>query len=152
MANELQGFVDDDTGYRSWLFSHLGSYVVNAERRPSASYLVLHKAPCDSIMPVLDRCFTCDYIRFSESRMKLDVWAHETFGAFATPCGRPGGFLGSRCRTRAQRIRAAIALVRAGRSSQSLRLHYFRSSNRLGLRSTQGAGLARVREDSGNAD
>jgi hypothetical protein len=45
----VRHFVDDDSGYRAWLRANAAGYVVNTYRRPSARYLVLHRATCPSM-------------------------------------------------------------------------------------------------------
>jgi hypothetical protein len=39
-------FQDDDAGYLAWVHQHPDGFVVNTERRPSPSYLMLHRADC----------------------------------------------------------------------------------------------------------
>jgi hypothetical protein len=78
----MEEFRDDDASYRGWLYANLKGFVVNAERHPSPSYLILHRATCDTITPTPDRCFTCDYIKIcSRDRYELDAWAKSLGGS-----------------------------------------------------------------------
>jgi hypothetical protein len=45
----VQTFVDDDLGYQRWLEMYPDLYVLNAERVPRPSYLVLHRVTCCTI-------------------------------------------------------------------------------------------------------
>ena len=51
----MQIFKDDDGGYRVWLYDTLSGFVVNAQRNPSPSYLILHRATWVTISPTPDR-------------------------------------------------------------------------------------------------
>jgi hypothetical protein len=42
----VQHFVDDDPDYLRWLTHHSSAFVLNTTRRPSAAYLMLHRANC----------------------------------------------------------------------------------------------------------
>jgi hypothetical protein len=44
-------FVDDDPGYLAWIAAHPDGYVLNSERKPTARYLVLHRATCHTMAP-----------------------------------------------------------------------------------------------------
>lgn len=39
-------FGNDDEGYRNWLEAHPNGFVLNTNRSPTASYLMLHRANC----------------------------------------------------------------------------------------------------------
>ena len=85
--SEITTFVDDDTGYREWIYTHLSGYVINTGRTATASYLILHTTLCDHIAPAAGSHWTRDYIKVcSDSRASLDAWAHSSFGMFPTPC------------------------------------------------------------------
>lgn len=45
----MQEFKDNDVGYLAWAERHPNGFVVNADRRPKAGELVLHKSQCFSI-------------------------------------------------------------------------------------------------------
>ena len=45
----VEVFLDDDSGYLRWLEAHPNGYVVNSHRRPSATYVILHRAACTAI-------------------------------------------------------------------------------------------------------
>jgi hypothetical protein len=68
---------DDDAGYRELLWSHLGGYIVNAQRGSNPGEPILHRATCDTITPTPDRReWTRDYIKLcSDNRNELDIWA-----------------------------------------------------------------------------
>jgi hypothetical protein len=51
LAEGLVTFVDDDPGYIQWVRDHPDGFVLNSYRRPTANYLVLHRARCYSINP-----------------------------------------------------------------------------------------------------
>jgi hypothetical protein len=53
----MEIFRDDDAGYRTWIYANPTGYVVNAERRPTPGYLVLHTAMCDTITPAPDQAW-----------------------------------------------------------------------------------------------
>jgi hypothetical protein len=45
----IRRFVDDEDGYLTWLSIHSTGYVLNCERNPRATYLVVHRATCATI-------------------------------------------------------------------------------------------------------
>jgi hypothetical protein len=45
----LSRFVDDDFGYLQWLRDRPGTFVLDTERRPSRSFVVVHRTTCSSI-------------------------------------------------------------------------------------------------------
>jgi hypothetical protein len=45
----VQVFQDDDGGYLAWVQQHPDGFVLNTERHPSSSYLMLHRARCAHI-------------------------------------------------------------------------------------------------------
>ncbi|WP_309112724.1 hypothetical protein [Saccharothrix sp.] len=84
----MQTFMDDDAGYERWLAGHPDLFVVNAERTPRPSYLVLHRATCRTIggTPARGARWTADYIKVCGSRVDLEAFAREVGGA-ARACG-----------------------------------------------------------------
>ena len=51
----MDEFLNDDRSYRQWLEAHPKGYVINSNRRPGASYLVLHRATCWTISRLFGR-------------------------------------------------------------------------------------------------
>jgi hypothetical protein len=45
----LSRFVDDDFGYLQWLRDRPGTFVLDTERRPSRSFVVVHRTTCPTI-------------------------------------------------------------------------------------------------------
>lgn len=87
MRDMLQ-FRNDDAGYRQWLKDHPNGFVVNSERIPNPSYLILHRATCYYISNDTTRNYTTtSYIKTcSEDLAELRWWA-----------GTLSGQLGQRC-------------------------------------------------------
>lgn len=44
-----QHFVDAEDGYLGWVSANPDGFVINRQRWPSASYIVLHRASCGTI-------------------------------------------------------------------------------------------------------
>jgi hypothetical protein len=89
MAIEI--FRDDDDGYLTWLRTHYGGYVINAERAltPSAE-LKLHQAACETIsgQPPGGATWTGPNIKVcSDSATVLRRWAREEVGGQLSRCG-----------------------------------------------------------------
>jgi hypothetical protein len=85
----LKQFKDDDAGYQEWLASHPDGYVLNTTRHPTADYLMLHRARCDSIVTLQAGAsrFTGDYIKVcSTDRQVLRRWAVDTTNGNVTFC------------------------------------------------------------------
>lgn len=79
----LVTFVDDDLGYLRWTAAHPKGFVVNAERRPRAAYLILHRASCRSVIgsPARGLHWTLDYIKICARHLQpLDTWAAKVGG------------------------------------------------------------------------
>ena len=84
----IEKFKDDDAGYLAWIARHPSDYVVNAERRPRATYLFLHRAMCPRITKLQAgaRRWTGDYIKLCSLGVKgLPEWAG-TVGERGHPC------------------------------------------------------------------
>ncbi len=76
-------FVDDDDGYIRWLRSTQDGWVVNSTRKPSPSYLILHRATCWTITgkPSRGSLWTKDYLKkCSSDRQELETWARQIGG------------------------------------------------------------------------
>lgn len=86
-----QQFLDDDAGYSAWLAANPDGYVINAERKPRPTYVMLHRATCSTIsgMPARGRAWTKDYLKFcAASRAEAEAWCVSTVGRGPKPCGR----------------------------------------------------------------
>lgn len=75
----VECFVDDDPGYRDWLARHPDGFVINAERNPTAAYLMLHHAGCRTIngVPARGSTFTGDYIKVCGDQDELEGFARQ---------------------------------------------------------------------------
>jgi hypothetical protein len=84
----VQHFVDDDPGYLRWLTGHFAAFVLNTTRRPSAAYLMLHRASCWTITRLQPRAatFTGDYSKLCGGRDELEAYARR-LGGTAQACG-----------------------------------------------------------------
>ena len=82
----METFVDDETGYREWLYGHLSGYGVNALRGANPGEPMLHRATCDWITPTPDKVWTSgEYIKVcSTDRFELDAWGRS--GKPCKPC------------------------------------------------------------------
>lgn len=89
MIDAVEHFVDDDdSAYLRWVADHPSGYVVNADRNPSAAYLMLHRADCRTItgVPAQGSRFTRDYTKVCGSRGELEAFA-AGLGGSVKPCG-----------------------------------------------------------------
>ena len=70
-------FIDDDSGYRTWIYANPSGYVVNTGRNVAPDYLQLHTASCDTIAPTPDKTWTGgQYIKVCSLRLyELEAWA-----------------------------------------------------------------------------
>jgi hypothetical protein len=82
-------FVDDDENYIHWLAGHPRGYVVNSNRTPVSSYLVLHRASCKHInTPERTNWTTTGYIKTCSTDVPaLSEWARRETGGEPAPCG-----------------------------------------------------------------
>ncbi len=81
-------FVDADADYASWTAGHQHGFVVNAQRHPGPSYLVLHRATCGTITgtPARGVTWTKDYIKVCSGDVgSLKNWA-AGLGGMLSPC------------------------------------------------------------------
>ncbi|MFD5827306.1 hypothetical protein [Lentzea sp. NPDC060358] len=85
----MQRFSNDDAGYQRWLAAHPDLYVLNTERTPRPSYLVLHRATCRTITgtPARGRQWTAEYLKVCGSRAELETFALNEVGGAAQACG-----------------------------------------------------------------
>lgn len=89
-AVEVEIFRDDDAGYLGWLAAHPAGFVLNVERTPRPSYLMLHRASCRTISgrPTRGGPWTGPYIKVcSDDQLHIAAWAGQRVGAAPTPCG-----------------------------------------------------------------
>ena len=83
-------FRDDDAGYMAWITAHSNGFVLNANRPPSAGYVVLHRATCSTISgePANGRSWTADYLKVcSDDRRTIESWVREQIGGTPKSCG-----------------------------------------------------------------
>ena len=60
MAAEV--FIDDDPGFLDWRDAHPDGFIVNAGRKPTADYLMLHRTNCSFMhLPVAPGRWTRDF-------------------------------------------------------------------------------------------
>ncbi len=88
----MQLFKDDDEGFVSWRDRNQNGYVVNCDRKPKSSYLILHRASCSSINNLRSgyRFWTKDFIKVCAiDANELRRWAINSVesGATLKPCG-----------------------------------------------------------------
>jgi hypothetical protein len=84
----MQLFQDDDEGYLAWAHQHPDGFVVNAERRPSPRYLILHRADCTFITRASQQGrWTVAYIKMcAPEAAELKRWASTVVGGRLQPC------------------------------------------------------------------
>jgi hypothetical protein len=83
----MRCFIDDDAGYLSWLSDNPDGYVANTYRSPSPSYLMIHRATCQSINKLRGDTWTAgDYRKVCGDRAELERWAHDRVGGRLRPC------------------------------------------------------------------
>jgi len=83
----VEVFVDADDAYLDWLGNHPHGFVLNCDRRPKPSYLVLHRARCGFLRP--RGTLTGAYIKVcADGPREIEAWAREQTGASPEPCRR----------------------------------------------------------------
>jgi hypothetical protein len=86
----MRVFVNDDMGYLDWLETHQDGFVVNAYAKPTADYLILHRADCHTIngKPARgDSWTTRGYAKVCATSIQaLETWAREETGGALHPC------------------------------------------------------------------
>lgn len=83
-------FVDDDQRYLDWVNQNPSGYVVNTQRNPNPSYLVLHLASCGFVSSHKIKNYTTgEYIKLCSVDVgELESWARtEVFGGL-TSCAK----------------------------------------------------------------
>jgi hypothetical protein len=82
-------FKDDDTAYLEWLSRHSNGIVLNCERSPRASYLILHRATCGTITgkPARGVVWTGPYLKAcAASKEALANWSALATGGTPQGC------------------------------------------------------------------
>jgi hypothetical protein len=84
----MERFQDDDEGYRRWLANHPNGFVINCERSPRPSYLMLHRATCRDISTSARTNYTTTgYIKLCAlEKRDLEDWAAREVGGQLRPC------------------------------------------------------------------
>ncbi len=85
--NGFTQFVNDD-GYLRWLAQNSDGFVVNSNRVPVSSYLILHRASCKWInTPDRTNWTTTGYIKTCSNDLTvLSEWAEQEVGGSLKPC------------------------------------------------------------------
>lgn len=79
----------DDDGYRTWITTHRGGYVINIEKTYNPSRAFLHQATCHTINgePARGDVFVGDYVKVCAVRRgELDDWAIRNLGTSLPQC------------------------------------------------------------------
>jgi hypothetical protein len=77
----------DDTEFLHWLDAHPTGFVLNCYRKPSASYLQLHRTTCRTLRGLANYAGG-DYRKVcSVHRNEIEQWASERTGGAVTLCG-----------------------------------------------------------------
>jgi hypothetical protein len=90
-TDDPEVFIDDDDGFLAWLSDHARGYVLNAARKPTASYLMLHRTDCSTIgnVPANGLAWTSDLLKAcSDDRLIIEQWARAETGGVPSLCGR----------------------------------------------------------------
>lgn len=89
VLNDINGFHVKDAHVRAAVAAHRDGFVLNAERRPKPSYLVLHHANCPKITRLQRGAsrWTGDYIKFCGHRAELETLARHEIGGELRCCG-----------------------------------------------------------------
>jgi hypothetical protein len=76
IANVIIEFMDNDHGYVAWLADHPHGFVLNCERPPRSTYLILHRATCWTISRAAGTNWTVNYQKVcADSFEEIDAWA-----------------------------------------------------------------------------
>lgn len=82
-------FQDDDAGYLAWLAAHPRGFVLNAERKPQSSNLILHRASCWTIggRPSRGDSWTRAYIKIcADDTAAIEEWTAKEVGGPPRRC------------------------------------------------------------------
>jgi hypothetical protein len=82
-------FIQDDEAYLHWIDQNPSGFVVNAYRRPTPAYLVLHRAICPHVSTaVRTNWTTTQYIKICSADLdELQLWAKRDVGGEVRVCG-----------------------------------------------------------------
>jgi hypothetical protein len=88
MMPRMECFLDDDSGYLSWIDRNPDGFVLNTYSTPTSNYLMLHRSSCRTITgtPTAGSHWTVDYRKFCGNRSDLEQWALEHLGTAVQPC------------------------------------------------------------------
>jgi len=90
LANAPQSFTifqDDDDGLFEWAEAHADGYIINTERNPKPSFLVLHHGACRHLKDARGVERTTNFVKVcSDERNELEGWALDTVGGEVTLC------------------------------------------------------------------
>ncbi len=82
-------FNDDDDGYLRWIETHPRGYVINTSPRPSADYVILHRASCGTITgtPSSGDSWTGIYMKVCDTdKQRLVGWSRASVGSEPQLC------------------------------------------------------------------
>lgn len=85
----VRHFVDMEAEYRAWVKENPQGYVLNTNRVPSASYLILHRADCWTITgePTRGEYWTKDFSKVcGDSIAEIQDWAERGVGGSLQAC------------------------------------------------------------------
>ena len=78
IADVIVEFMDDDKGYIAWLAGHPDGFVLNCERPPRPSYLILHRATCWTISRTSGSNWTVIYQKVcADTFEEINAWASQ---------------------------------------------------------------------------
>jgi len=79
IANVNIEFMDNDHGYVAWLADHPHGFVLNCERPPRSTYLILHRSTCWTISRASGSNWTLNYQKVcADSFEEIASWAGQT--------------------------------------------------------------------------
>lgn len=84
----LARFIDDDVGYLAWLNDHQATFVLNAQRRPTRSFLVVHRTGCPTMRGATpEGGWTTRQLKVcSTTREEIERWCLQSVGALPSHC------------------------------------------------------------------
>ena len=86
--NELQQFIDNDTGCRAWLNINPDGYVLNTAKNPSIGYVKLHNASCWTIRRDGENYTHGDLQKVcATDRSEIARWVQDVTGGEPSECG-----------------------------------------------------------------
>jgi hypothetical protein len=81
-------FIEEDEAYLHWIDQNRAGFVINAQRRPAPTYLILHRAICSRISSAARTNWTTrQYIKICSAHLdQLQAWARREIGGDLKPC------------------------------------------------------------------